>query len=51
MSEVVAGSLGLPTKLVESGDKKEQLESKARDWRFVALVLKVLVERELGVVI
>ena len=34
--------------MAESGDKKEEDESNASDWRFVALVLKVRVERELG---
>ena len=34
-------SLGLPTELAESGDKKKgEDESDADDWRFVALVLK-----------
>jgi hypothetical protein len=34
--------------LAESGDKKEEDESNAGDWRFVALVLKVRPEGELG---
>jgi hypothetical protein len=34
--------------LAESGDRKEDDMSKASDWRFVALVLKVRAEGELG---
>ena len=47
-ASVAAASLGLPTELAESGDKEEEVESRASDWRFVALVLKVRAEGELG---
>ena len=33
---------------MESGDKEDEDESKASDWRFVAPVLKVRAEGELG---
>ena len=36
----------MPTESAESGDKED--ESKASDWRFVALVLKLRAEEELG---
>ena len=41
-------SLGLPTVLAASEDRKEEDESRARDWRLMALVLKVQAEGELG---
>jgi hypothetical protein len=47
-ARVAAASLGLPKELAESGERKEDNESKASDWRFVALVLKVRAEGELG---
>ena len=40
LREVASTSLGLRTELAEPGDKKEELESDASDWRCVALVLK-----------
>jgi len=46
---VAAASLELPTDLAASGERKDEDESKARDWQFVALGLKVRAEGELGV--
>ena len=42
------GVAGLPTKLAESGDKKEGFKSKTSAWWFVVLVLKVQAKGELG---
>ena len=40
-ARVAVASLGLPTELAESGDKRKgEGESKVSDWGFVALVLK-----------
>ena len=40
--------LGLLMVLAAFGNRNEEDESKARDWRLVALVLKVRAEGELG---
>lgn len=49
-ASVAAASLGLSTVLAVYGDRKEEEVSKANDWGFVALVLKVPAEREPGMV-
>ncbi len=48
---MAAASLGLPAVSAVSGDREEDVESKARGWRFgLALVLKVRAEGKLGMV-
>jgi len=46
-ARVAVASLGLPTVLAVSGDRKKNVESKASEWGLL-LVLKVREEGELG---
>ena len=43
-ARVAAASLELPTELAVSEERKDADESKASDWQFVGLVLKVRAE-------